>query len=154
MKKLGDPIVARYREAEGRSAAATQLRESINTYLSQPTSNDEKFAHIDGADKQSVIEKCATVQKWLDDQLARQAEKPKNVDPAVTCAEILKKKDEIIYFAVPIMSKPKPKPKVEPAPNGSETPKSRTDTPDPSAAGGEKTQQQKDPKEPSEMDID
>ncbi len=49
--------------------------------MTEATAENEKYAHIDAADKQSVVEKCATVQKWLDDQLARQAEKPKNVDP-------------------------------------------------------------------------
>lgn len=149
MKKLGDPIATRYREAETRLSAATQLRETLNTYLTQATSEDEKYSHIEAGQKQSIVEKAATIQKWLDDQLARQAEKPKNVDPVFTCADVLKKKDEIIYFASPILNKPKPKPKGEPAANGTETPKSRTDTPDPSATG-----EQKDSKVPSEMDVD
>lgn len=148
MKKLGEPIAARFREAEGRAAAASQLRETINTYLSQATSGDEKYSHIDDADKQSVVEKCATVQKWLGDQLAKQAERPKNVNPVVTCAEILKKRDDVIYFVTPILSKPKPKPKVDPA-AGTETPKSRTDTPDPTAE-----QKAQNNKAPTEMDID
>ena len=91
------------------------------------------------------------MQKWLDDQLARQAERPKNVDPVITCADVLKKKDEIIYFASPILNKPKPKPpKVESTgtPNGPES-KSRTDTPNPEAE-----QAKADPKVPSEMDVD
>ncbi|KAI5123083.1 hypothetical protein M0805_000517 [Coniferiporia weirii] len=149
LKKLGDPIAARYREAETRSSAATQLRETLNTYLTQATSEDEKYSHIEASKKQEIVEKVATIQKWLDDQLARQAERPKNVDPVFTCAEALKKRDDVIYFASPILSKPKPKPKGEPAANGTETPKSRTDTPDPNATGD-----QKDPRVPSDMDID
>ncbi len=31
LKKIGDPVVARYREAEGRLAAATQLRATRST---------------------------------------------------------------------------------------------------------------------------
>ena len=151
LKKLGDPVTIRYREAEDRPRATSQLRESINSYLAQATSDDEKYAHIEAAQKQSIVEKCATIQKWLDDQLARQAERPKNTDPILTSAEILKKKDEIIYFATPILSKPKPKPKVEPTTNGTETPKSGTETPD--ASKGEKTAETA-AEGPSEMDVD
>lgn len=121
----------------------------MNTYLAQATSDDEKYSHIDAGEKQTIIEKCATVQKWLDDQLARQAERPKNVDPAVSCSEILKKKDEVIYFASPILNRSKPKPKADPSANGTETPKSRTETPDPSKGG-----EQAKGDEPSEMDVD
>ncbi|KAJ8581594.1 heat shock protein 70 [Rhizopogon salebrosus TDB-379] len=153
LKAVGDPIVARFREAEERPKAMAQLRATLNDYASQATSADEKFAHISESEKQKVVEKCATVQKWLDDQTARQAERPKNVDPVLTSAEILKKREEVIYFAIPILTKAKPKPvKVEPTPtgtpNGTGTPQSGTQTPDqapPKAeeAGG-----------PPEMDVD
>ena len=39
--------------------------------MSQVTSADDKYLHIDAADKQSAVEKVATVQKWLADQIAR-----------------------------------------------------------------------------------
>jgi heat shock protein 4 len=52
------------------------------------------------------------------------------VDPILTSAEIEKKRDEVIYFATPILMKPKPA-----VPSGTQTPKSRTDAPDPAAAG-------------------
>ncbi|KAF7980383.1 hypothetical protein HWV62_38855 [Athelia sp. TMB] len=128
LKVLGDPIVARYRETEERPRNISELRESLNNYLAQATSSEEKYAHIDEKDKQSIVEKCATIQKWLDDQIARQSEKPKNVDPVLKGADILKKKDEIIYFATPILMKPKPK-KVEPTPTATPQPQSGTETP-------------------------
>ena len=148
LKVLGDPITKRYREAEDRSKNVSQLRETINLYMSQATSEDDKYSHIDVKEKQSVVEKCATVQKWLEDQSARQSERAKNVDPAFTAAEVLKKKDEIIYFATPILTKPKPKPKVDPTGTpGTETPKQGTETP--------KTDEQaKADNGPSEMDVD
>ena len=80
--------------------------------MSQATSNDKKLAHIDEKDEQAVVEKVATVQKWLEDQNVRQSERPKNVDPILTSAEIGKKRDEVVYFATPILTKPKPKPPV------------------------------------------
>ena len=155
LKVLGDPITIRYRENEDRPRTISELRDTLNTYMAQATSTEEKYAHIDEKDKQPIVEKCATIQKWLDDQIARQSERPKNVDPVLKCADILKKKDEIIYFATPIMSKPKPKPpKVDPTPSGTpnggtQTPQSGTQTPDvppPPPA--------KEDNGPPEMDVD
>ncbi|KAF8149402.1 heat shock protein 70 family [Crassisporium funariophilum] len=150
LRVLGDPITFRFREVDERKKSIAQLRETINNYMSQATSGDEKFAHIDEKDKQAVVEKVATLQKWLEDQNVRQGERPKNVDPILTSAEIEKKRDELIYFAVPIMTKPKPKPVVTSAPgSGTQTPKSEPE-------GGAKTPPppKKDETEPSEMDVD
>jgi heat shock protein 4 len=70
------------------------------------------------------IEKAATAQQWLEDQLARQGEKPKNVKPIISSADILKRKEEVQYVCGPIMSRPKPRPKVESTPaSGTQTPK-------------------------------
>lgn len=146
LKALGDPVANRWRESEERSRSVSQLRETINKYMTDATSGDEKYSHIDDKDKQAVVEKTATVQKWLEDQIVRQSERPKNVDPVLTGAEILKKKDEIIYFCHPLLAKPKPKVAV-PSP-GTETPKSGTETPNPPPPQKEGTQG------PSEMDVD
>ncbi|PBK73358.1 heat shock protein 70 [Armillaria solidipes] len=147
LKVLGDPITFRWRESEERVRAITQLRETLNSYMSQATSTDDKFSHIEEKDKQAVVEKVATVQKWLEDQIVRQTERPKNVDPVLTSAEISKKRDEVIYFATPILTKPKPKPPVVPS-SGTGTPKSGNETP------AEEPPKKEAPSEPSEMDVD
>lgn len=123
LKKLGDPISFRFKEVEERRKSISNLRETLNNYMSQATSTDEKYVHIEEKDKQAVIEKVATIQKWLEDQNVRQSERPKNVDPILTSADIEKKRDELIYFAVPILTKPKPKPAVTPSGSGTQTPK-------------------------------
>ena len=80
-KVLGEPIANRYCENESRAQRISELRDSLNLYLSQATSADEKYSHTDEKDKHAIVEKVATIQKWLDDQIARQSECPKNVDP-------------------------------------------------------------------------
>jgi heat shock protein 4 len=85
------------------------------------------------------IEKCATIQQWLDDQMARQAEKPKNVNPVVTSAEMLKRRDDVVYTCAAIMNRPKPRPK----PTESQ-PASGTQTP----SGGEQA------KKEDKMDVE
>lgn len=154
LKVLGDPISQRYKETEERSKVVAQLRETINQYMSQATSDDEKYSHIDAKDKQTVIERCATVQKWLDDQIVRQSERPKNVNPVLTSADILKKRDEIIYLATPIFSKPKPRPPKVEQPTGTETPKSGQQTPKPEPNAEQPPAGQAEDNGPPEMDVD
>lgn len=151
LKVLGDPVTFRFNEAEQRSKIVAQLRESINTYMSQATSGDEKYAHIDAKDKQAVVERCATAQKWLEDQIARQSERAKNADPVLTSADVLKRRDDLVYFAAPVMSRPKPRPPKVEGTTGTETPKSGQQTPKP-----EEQQKQEEAKDngPPEMDID
>ncbi|KAF9078091.1 heat shock protein 70 [Rhodocollybia butyracea] len=146
-KALGDPIAFRWRESEDRQRAIASLRETLNTYMAQATSPDEKYAHIDEKDKQSVVEKVAVTEKWLEDMSVKQLEREKWKDPVLTTGEISKRRDEVIYFATPVLNKPKPKPPVIPTPTGS-----GTQTPNPEAET--KKKKEEEAPGPSEMDID
>ena len=148
LNKLGAPIQFRQKENEERPRAASQLREALNKYMEMVQSGDEKYSHISEDDKQKVVEKCATIAKWLDDGLYKQSELPKNVDPKITSAEMLKKKDEVIYVCHPIMSKPKPRVETPAPASGTETPKSEGEK----KADGEADKQAEDG--PGEMDVD
>jgi heat shock protein 4 len=156
LKVLGDPITFRCKEVDERKKSTAQLRETINTYMSQATSTDEKYAHIDEKDKQSVVEKVATIQKWLEDQTVRQSERSMDVDSVLTSAEIEKKRDELIYYAIPILTKPKSKPPVIPsAPaSGTHTPKSDTSKNETPAGSGEAPPPKEGHGGLSEMDVD
>ncbi|KIY53620.1 heat shock protein 70 [Fistulina hepatica ATCC 64428] len=155
LKVLGDPIVFRYTQYEERSRAISQLRDTLTSYMNQATSTEERLAHIAPEEKQKVIEKVANTQKWLEDMIAKQAELPKYVDPKLTTAEIGKQRDEVIYFATPILTKPKPKvPSTTasgtqtPDPNAQKTEEPKTEEPKPEASTEETSQG------PSEMDVD
>lgn len=141
---LGGPISARYNEHEKRGKVLSSLRETINLYMNQATSGEERWDHIDSKDKEAVIEKAAVLQKWLDDNVARQAERPLNVDPVIREDEVEKKRQELIYFATPIFSKLKPKPKTTEG-TGTNTPNPEPAAPEPQAAPEEG---------PTEMDVD
>jgi heat shock protein 4 len=63
--------------------------------------------------------------------MARQAERPKNVNPAMTSEEILKRRDEVSFFCSAILNKPKPR---APAPPKTDAPPPKEEAPAPEAA--------------------
>ncbi|GMK56531.1 hypothetical protein CspeluHIS016_0303710 [Cutaneotrichosporon spelunceum] len=121
LRKIGDPVALRFRESEARPRAAAQLREVCNDFLSKAQNGEEQYSHISDEDKQKVIEKCANTLSWLENQLARQSEKPKNVNPVVTSDEMDKRREDVQYTSASIMNRPKPRAKVETP--GTQTPK-------------------------------
>jgi len=147
--KLGNPITNRWSESIERPKAASALREAINLYMGQATGGDEKYSHISDEEKQKVIEQCAIAEDWLQNGLAKQAELPKNVDPKITAAQMLKKKDDIHFACSPIMTKRKPSSTNTPKTETKEEPKADGEAPKADAEadkGGEQPQQ--------EMDVD
>ncbi|KAK4055022.1 adenyl-nucleotide exchange factor sse1 [Microbotryomycetes sp. JL221] len=134
LKAIGEAISLRYRETDERPRAAAQLREVIADYLGKAQSGDEAYSHIPEKDLQTVIESCANAEAWLGNKLYSQQEKPLNVKPVITCAEIRAKVDEVRNVCVPIMTRPKPKvAKTEeaPKPTGEEqAPKADEATPE------------------------
>ncbi|KAF9110422.1 adenyl-nucleotide exchange factor sse1 [Mortierella sp. AM989] len=151
LQVVGGPVIQRFRESESRPAAARELRESINQLMSQATSSEEKYAHIPEAEKHSIVEKCAKAQTWIENKEERQSMLKKYEVPALTSADIRKQRDDIVYFATPILNKPKPKPKpvVTDAPEPTPSPKPETKTtPEPKATPETKEDDTKD------MDID
>lgn len=92
---MGDPISFRFRETDERPRALKVIRETVVDFMTKATSGDEKYSHLTEQDLQSVIEKCANTQKWLDDNGAKQAERRKDEKPAFTSAEIKKRCEEV-----------------------------------------------------------
>jgi heat shock protein 4 len=55
LKSMGDPVVLRFKESEDRPKAAAGLRESADLFLGQAQGGDEKFSHIEEADRNKVV---------------------------------------------------------------------------------------------------
>jgi len=108
LKVIGAPAAFRYKENEERPAAVKRLRETLSKYYAKATGNEARYAHIQDSDKQAVVEKVATVEKWLNDETARQAERPKSSNACFTSADALKKREEVSLFATPIFNKKAP----------------------------------------------
>jgi heat shock protein 4 len=172
LKKIGNPIANRYREADERPKAEKQLRDSIQSFMLSATSDEERFSHITESEKKSVIEKATQILEWLNDKIGVQAQLPKYADPIVLADQILKERDALVQYCSPIILRPKPKPEPEPKPEPKpeSTPAPETPATDTAATsqGESETSQSETPvtnenipdtekKEPSnqnEMDVD
>ncbi|KAI7907526.1 heat shock protein 70 family [Cokeromyces recurvatus] len=149
LKKIGNPVVERYREAEERPHAERALRETMARLTKEALSTDEKYAHIPAHEKQDIVERCERAGRWMDEQNAKQAKMAKHETPVLFSRDIKKEEEAIIYFANPILNKPKPAPKVEePASTTTNPPAADADTPMDDA------QEEKKEEKKEDMDID
>ncbi|KAI8610468.1 Hsp70 protein-domain-containing protein [Chytriomyces sp. MP71] len=113
LKKKGDPVAARYLEAEERPRAEKLLREFANNVLINLSAEDDRYAHIAPAELEKVKKDTEAKLEWLNTQISKVNDQPKHVDPAVTVAQINMERESLTYFVNPILNKPKPAPKVE-----------------------------------------
>jgi heat shock protein 4 len=152
LQVIGGPIIQRYREAEARPAAARELRETINNLMAQATSSEEKYDHIPTVEKNSIVEKCVKAQTWIDNKEERQSSMKKYEVPVITSSEIRKQRDDLVYFATPILNKPKPKPVVvdTPEPAASPNPESNKNNNNSSSNNTSETKED----DTKDMDID
>jgi len=102
--------VYRAREAEERYAATQKLRDALNALLEEAQSADEKYAHIEQAEKDKVIAAVKDAEQWLGDGLAKIESSPKFTDPAITCKQMEDRIFSLRIICRPILDKPKPKP--------------------------------------------
>lgn len=115
---MGDPIEARFAEAEGREASAAALTSRCKYFVGLAASMEEKHAHISPEERDKVRAECDGALAWLAEKLAMQASNPKHLDPVVTKEDMSKKEQTIERFCSGIMNKPKPlPPKEEPKPD-------------------------------------
>ncbi|KAI9283336.1 heat shock protein 70 family [Sporodiniella umbellata] len=147
LKKIGNPVVERYREAEERPHAERALRDTLDRLTKQALTPGDTYAHIPAHEKQDIVERCERAARWMDEQNAKQAQIAKNITPVLFARDIKKEEEAVVFFANPILNKPKPAPKVEePTTENTDANKPEdADTPMEDAA---------DNKKKDEMDID
>jgi len=129
LKKVGGPIELRYKESEERGPALEQLAYCIRSFREAALSNDQKFDHIDIAEKQKVVNECSAVESWLTEKKQQQDALPKHANPAILVSDLKKKGEALDRFCKPIMTKPKPAPKPQ-TPPPSEAPAPEPQTPE------------------------
>jgi len=114
LTKVGDPIAARKGEDLARPDRISALKSAIGRYSNWATTKDEKYDHIDEAEKKKVSKAAADIDQWLAQQLSKQDRVPKHDDPVLTVKVLNDKLQELDSIGAPIMNTPKPKPKEEP----------------------------------------
>ncbi|KAJ2162631.1 adenyl-nucleotide exchange factor sse1 [Coemansia sp. RSA 552] len=115
LKAIGDPIAERYREDKERPKAVRELRDAITHWADRASSQEERYSHITPEERQKIIDRIEKVQEWLDEKQAKQSKRNKWDAPTVFASEIKKERESLVFFASPIMSRPKPEPKPEEA---------------------------------------
>ncbi|KAI8646465.1 heat shock protein 70 family [Parasitella parasitica] len=113
LKKIGNPVVERYRDSQERKHVEPIFLETLQRLTQEAMSSDEKYSHIPAHEKQDIVERCERGRRWLDEQKAKQDLVSKHDNPVLTADAIKKEEEAIIFFANPILNKPKPAPKVE-----------------------------------------
>ncbi|PUZ64281.1 hypothetical protein GQ55_3G131500 [Panicum hallii var. hallii] len=131
LKKIGDPIEARYKEWTERGPAVDQLVYCINSFREAALSNDQKFEHIDISEKQKVINECSEAENWLRERKQQQDALPNFANPVLLVSDLKKKAETLDRFCKPIMTKPKPAPKPQTPPPQTPPPQPETQAPEP-----------------------
>lgn len=119
IRAAADPIELRYTECEQRPAQIEALKNTLEKFQSFATSSDEKYAHIDQAERDKVLNECKTVSEWLQKMTERQEALAKHQDPVLLSSELKNKNDQLVRICNPIMNKKPPPPPAkaaEPAP--------------------------------------
>ncbi|XP_031563495.1 heat shock 70 kDa protein 4-like isoform X2 [Actinia tenebrosa] len=122
LKKIGDPVVNRYKESLTRSEAFESLGRSIQQMkkvLDLIVQKDEKYDHLTEEEVKTVEKAVKEKEDWLNSKWNAQAKIPENKDPVVLTASILAEKQQLETKCNPIVNKPKPK-KPEPPPKEDE----------------------------------
>jgi len=160
LQKLGEPIVLRKREHEERPEAIKSLVDTISHWQTEASSTDEKYSHIDKADKDKILADVAAARDWFFQQRAKQDATAKTANPVLLASDIMARKNNLDKVSRTILSKPKPKPKpVEPEPKPAETkpaePKPAEPAQPPPEGEAAAQEESKEPTKPeAPMDVD
>ncbi|WVZ96785.1 hypothetical protein U9M48_042379 [Paspalum notatum var. saurae] len=131
LKKIGDPIEARFKEWAERASAVSVLEYCIKSFREAALSSDQKYDHIDIADKQKVINECSEAENWLREREQQQEALPKHANPVLLVSDLRKKAETLDRFCKPIMTKPKPAPKPQTPLPQTPPPQPETQAPEP-----------------------
>lgn len=122
LKKKGDPIAWRCKEAGMRGEWVTALSNTISNYKNAAENPGETYGHIAPDKLAKIVQDCEAAAKWLAEMQAKQATIPKTDRPELLCADMEKKNQELAKNADVILKEPKPKPAEPPKEEKKEEP--------------------------------
>ncbi|EDV24917.1 uncharacterized protein TRIADDRAFT_25019 [Trichoplax adhaerens] len=147
LKKLGNPILLRYRESQTIDAAMQDLlritmrtRKEINRF----DNKEEIYSHLDPKEVDKLREEAASVQQWADKQIGALRQKKKYDNPTVLTKEVEEKAKGLSKLATSVLDKKKPSPPKDKEP---EKAKGQNDT-------QKRTEDKSNAEEPEAMDVE
>lgn len=136
LKKMGQPVINRYREAEERPQAFIELGstlQSVHKALELYANKDEKYDHLLQSDIEIVEKDWKEKLDWFELHQNLQNQMSPDVDPVVTVIQIRTQRQSLENTCYPILNKPKPKVET-PAPAAEPSTTNPDPTPDSAAA--------------------
>ncbi|XP_017279690.1 heat shock 70 kDa protein 4b [Kryptolebias marmoratus] len=112
LKKLGQPILERYMEAEERPKAFDEMGKQIQQYMKFVEAykmKEEQYDHLEEADVTKVDKLTTETMMWMNSAMNQQSKQSLTEDPVVKVKEIRAKTRELFSASNPIVTKPKPK---------------------------------------------
>eukprot|EP00931_Biecheleriopsis_adriatica_P106952 TRINITY_DN812_c1_g1_i6.p1 TRINITY_DN812_c1_g1~~TRINITY_DN812_c1_g1_i6.p1 ORF type:complete len:853 (-),score=311.16 TRINITY_DN812_c1_g1_i6:91-2649(-) len=120
LKKIGDPVVFRFKEDEARAEWIQAVQGTISNYSNAAKNPGDQYGHIAADKLASIVKECDDLSAWLTDMQGKQEALPKHEKPVFTCTDMEKKNQELAKMADAILKEPKPKPAAPPAPPAEE----------------------------------
>jgi len=113
LKSVGDAVQWRFKEAGMRDEWIAAVAGTIGNYRAAAENPGEKYGHIAGEKLAKIVSSCGELEKWLADMKTKQAKMEKYERPALICAEMEKKNQELAKMSDDILKEPKPAPPKE-----------------------------------------
>ncbi|XP_053312346.1 heat shock protein 105 kDa [Spea bombifrons] len=113
LKKLGNPIQARYKEAEERPRLFDELGQRLQHYakiLEEYRNQSETYRHISSIDMEKVEKSVRETMQWMNNAMNAQDKQPLDQEPVIYAHEIRAKRAALDSSCHGIVSQPKPKP--------------------------------------------
>ncbi|XP_031436250.2 heat shock 70 kDa protein 4L, partial [Clupea harengus] len=111
LKRFGEPIEERHREAEERPRAFDELGRRIQTFLKAVEAykqKDERYDHLSAEEMVAVERKVGEAMGWMNAKMNAQSKLHATQDPVVKAADIICKIQEVEDVCVSVVNRPKP----------------------------------------------
>jgi heat shock protein 4 len=113
LKRTGDPVVWRFKEDSMRPEWIKAVTGTIENYRNAAQNPGDSYGHIAPEKLQTIVTACNELESWLKDMQTKQSGMPKHEKPALICADMEKKNQELAKQADDILKEPKPAPPKE-----------------------------------------
>jgi heat shock protein 4 len=110
LQALGNPLIARKAEHEGRAEAGAALLRTVDDFRAIINNRDGKHAHLSDSDRDVMRAACSEAEAWFRGKQDEQGALDLTVDPVLKVGEINARRSGLVKELAPIANKPVPAP--------------------------------------------